>query len=257
MNAQQSWRAASIVDAYHRKPTQQEALLTQRNRATLLRRNVDMSSHPKSNRKLPNKDFETERAHYVFSSQISDQSSSTTPHRRTVQSYSRRCASVPSHEGTLANTIELVLHWAHATPQPQRQIDRFSHFCTAHGRVSSDMPGLVLSFNNYPFACGIWVPSNICFLESWVHNPNGISIGSAASAQMTAECQWDAPSPIKIAPSRGGYLDRHLIHGFLGPPESWTQTASRSVQPFLQLELTAVTDRHTDRQTTLLGQTEQ
>jgi len=33
-----------------------------------------------------------------------------------------------------------------------------------------------------------------------------------------------------------GYLDPHLIglHGSLGPPEFITQTAYRSVQPFLQ-----------------------
>jgi len=39
----------------------------------------------------------------------------------------------------------------------------------------------------------------------------GISLGSAVFAQMTAECpytlQWDAPFPLKIAPSRGGDLD--------------------------------------------------
>jgi len=32
-------------------------------------------------------------------------------------------------------------------------------------------------------------------------------------------------------PSHGG-SGPHLIHGSLGPPESWTQTASRSLQPF-------------------------
>ena len=38
--------------------------------------------------------------------------------------------------------------------------------------------------------------------------------------------------PLKIAPSHGG-SEPHLIHGSLGPPKSSTQTASRSVQPFL------------------------
>jgi len=37
----------------------------------------------------------------------------------------------------------------------------------------------------------------------------------------------------KIAPSIGD-LNPHLIHGSLGPPESSTQTASRSVQSFLR-----------------------
>jgi len=42
----------------------------------------------------------------------------------------------------------------------------------------------------------------------------------------------------------------HLIHGSPGPPKSSTQTAARSVQPFLQGSLVWQTDRQTDRQTT-------
>jgi len=45
-----------------------------------------------------------------------------------------------------------------------------------------------------------------------------------------------------------GDLDAHL-HGSVGPPESSTQTASRSVQPFLQDSPVW----QTDWQTTLLG----
>jgi len=40
-----------------------------------------------------------------------------------------------------------------------------------------------------------------------------------------------------------GDLDPHLTHGSLGPPESSTQRASRSVQPFLQGSLVCQTDR--------------
>jgi len=36
----------------------------------------------------------------------------------------------------LANTIEIVLSSTKPSPQPKRQIDRFSRFCTAHGRKS-------------------------------------------------------------------------------------------------------------------------
>ena len=71
--------------------------------------------------------------------------------------------------------------------------------------------------------------------------------------QMTAECQWDAPSPIKIAPSRG----------VSGPPSNtWFPGPTGVLNPngisigsavFAAIELTNVTDRHTDRQTTLLG----
>jgi len=39
-----------------------------------------------------------------------------------------------AHWRNLANTVELVLQ-AQPNPQPKRQIDRFSHLCTAYGRV--------------------------------------------------------------------------------------------------------------------------
>jgi len=73
------------------------------------------------------------------------------------------------------------------SPQPKRYLDRFSRFCTAHGTVSSGMPGHVLS--------------------------------------------------PKIAPSHAGFRS-HLIRALLNPPESITQTVSRSLQPFFA-QLTA------------------
>ena len=90
-------------------------------------------------------------------------------------------------------------------------------------------------------------PSNTWLLRSIpAHNPNSILLGSAVSAQITAECayavQWDAPFPLKFAPSHGG-SGPYLIHGSLGPPESSTQTASRSVQPFLQGSVVWQTNR--------------
>jgi len=50
-----------------------------------------------------------------------------------------------------------------------------------------------------------------------------------------------------------GDLEPHLTDGSLVQPESTAQTASRSVQPFLQGSLVWQIDRQTDRQTTLLG----
>jgi len=90
-------------------------------------------------------------------------------------------------------------------------------------------------------------PSNSWFLGPvQAHNPNGITIGSAVFAQVTAECpyslQWDAPFPLNIAPF-------HLIHGSLFPPKSSTQTASRLVQPLLQGSLMWQTGRQTDHVT--------
>jgi len=36
----------------------------------------------------------------------------------------------------------------------KRHLDRFSHFCTAHGKVSSGMPGHVFPLKNYTYAWG-------------------------------------------------------------------------------------------------------
>ena len=49
-------------------------------------------------------------------------------------------------------------------------------------------------------------------------------------------------SPLKIAASLWGDPDSHLINFSLDPPESTTQTASRSVQPFLHGWLVCQTD---------------
>jgi len=68
-------------------------------------------------------------------------------------------------------------------------------------------------------------------------NPNGISIGSAVSAQLMAECpytlQWATLSPkLPLLVGVGGGSGPHLIHYFLGQTEPTVQTESRSVQLF-------------------------
>ena len=86
--------------------------------------------------------------------------------------------------------------------------------------------------NNCPSAWGSGPPSNICFLEpTQVHNPNGISIGSAVYAQLTAESPYTlqrAPFSPKF-PLSIGDLDPHLTHDSLGPYEPITQTASNGI----------------------------
>jgi len=74
---------------------------------------------------------------------------------------------------------------------------------------------------------------NLFFLRpTQVHNPNGKSISSAVSAQLTAvspyALQWATLSP-KVAPS---HLYPHLIHDSLGESQRTIQTASWSDQPF-------------------------
>jgi len=65
-----------------------------------------------------------------------------------------------------------------------------------------------------------------------------ILIGSAVFAQLTVECPytllWLAPFRPRNCPFLWENMDPHLIRGFLAQPEPTTQTASRSVQPFLQ-----------------------
>jgi len=64
--------------------------------------------------------------------------------------------------------------------------------------------------------------------------PNCILIGTAVFAQLTAESpytsQWTVLFPFKNDPSRGE-SGPHLIHGFLDPPESTSQTASPLLWP--------------------------
>jgi len=124
----------------------------------------------------------------------------------------------------------------HESTLASRQIDRFSRFRTAHGskslyfKMGAPFPNIVPSHGE------VWIPSrpNTIFVPIRAHNPNGISIGSAVFAQMTAECPivyCGTPISLSKLPIPMGDLDPHCSRG---PPESSTQTASRSVHPFLQ-----------------------
>jgi len=109
----------------------------------------------------------------------------------------------------LVNTIELVLPSAHPSPEPKRQIDRFSRFCTAHGRkclyftMGDPFP------KNCPFPCGYRDPR--LFHDSLRQTKptvqTAFTIGSAIFAEVTAECPYTLqcePLSPKIAPSHGG-----------------------------------------------------
>jgi len=127
------------------------------------------------------------------------------------------CPPMWAHWRHLANMTELPL--AHPSPQPKGQIDRFSCFCTAHGRKSLYFTTGVPFPQNCPFSWRIWASSNSRFLgSSRDHNPNGITIDSAVFAQMTAECPYTliwAPLSPKIAPSHGD-LNPYLAHDSMG-----------------------------------------
>jgi len=123
-------------------------------------------------------------------------------------------------------------------------------FCTAHVRVSSGIP----SPWKLPLSTGDLAgpSSNIWFLGSTrLSIPNRISIGSAVFAQLTADSPYTlqsaAPSPSQNYPFLWG-CGPHLIHDSLGPPESVLNP--NGISRFCR---DSVTDRQTDRQTTLLG----
>ena len=122
----------------------------------------------------------------------------------------RQCALPWGHSGVTWR-IRLNLCFLRPTRvhNPNGKLIGSAIFVTANGIVSSGMPGHVLSPNNCLFAWRIWAPSNTCLLWSTqVYNPNGISIGSAVFAQITAECRYSlqraAPFSLKITPSHGG-----------------------------------------------------
>jgi len=115
------------------------------------------------------------------------------------------CANVPSHEGTLA----------HVSPQLKCQIDRFSHFCTAHGRLSSGMPGYDLSLIIAPPHRGTGPHALLATLKSITKTASrSVQLFLYSSRQNVVVLLM-----LKSAPSHGD-LGPHLIRGSLGPSDS-------------------------------------
>jgi len=103
--------------------------------------------------------------------------------------------------------------------------------------------------------------------ELMIHNGECDMLVSCSSVKMSTRRLWrssfrtDGQSNNDIRPHRcrtrtvqsyspcGTNVHLHLIRGFLGPPDSTFQTASRSVQPFLQGSRSWQTDRQTDHAT--------
>jgi len=147
------------------------------------------------------------------------------------------CPHGMAHWRHLANTTELVFPSAHPSQQPKWQIDWFYLFCTAHSRKS------LCSTMSNPF------PQNCPF--SWGDLDPHLaydSLGPSEPTNQTASLlvrlflhRWPQSVPILYnrtplslskLPLPMGRSGPHLIHGSLGPPESSTQMACRSVQLF-------------------------
>jgi len=109
---------------------------------------------------------------------------------------------------------------------------------------------VVRTFSKLPLPLWVSGPS----YETWfllpthVHNPNGISIGSAVFAQLTADCHWACPGmPFPLTVVRS--------HGRSGPSSNiWFLEPTRAHNPIdisinstIFAGLITVTDRLTDR----------
>jgi len=153
-----------------------------------------------------------------------------------------------AHWRHLVNMIELVLFSAHPSPQPKQQVSWLSCFCTAHGRKSlyftigtpfpkncplpweEDLdPHLIYDSLGHP------IPQPKCHLH-W------FSRFFTDVCRVSLYFAMGRPFSPKNCHFPWRDLDPHLIHGSLHPPESSTQTASRSVFA----GLTSVTDRPRD-----------
>jgi len=149
-----------------------------------------------------------------------------------------------AHWHHLANTIELMLPSAHPCPQSERQVDWFSHSCTPHAECRRACRGMPFPLN-CSFPCRTCTPSNTWFLGSTqLSIPNGISLGSAVFAQLTAESpytmQWATLSPKLLLPT-----------GRSGPIEYTVPWAHPSPQPKRHLDRFRhfCRDHYCDRQT--------
>jgi len=106
-----------------------------------------------------------------------------------------------------------------------------------------------------PFPMGVWTPSNTWFLGP---SEPTTQTGSRSfqpflhrwpKSEVTEEMLYSGTSPSKL-PLPMQDLDAYLIHDwFLGHTRVLNQTASRSVQRFLQGSLVWRTDRQTDNAT--------
>jgi len=165
-----------------------------------------------------------------------------------------KAASPPQTDGSTVFTRwrQCALPWVHTSSQPRWQIDQFSRF------LHSSRHKVPIFHNGRPFPSklslpmGIWTTSTSWFLGSiWTHNPNGISLGSAIIAQMTAESpytlQWDASFTPQNCPFPRG--SEPLSNSWF-PGSTWVLNSNGiSIASAVFARLTSATDQ----QTTLLG----
>jgi len=152
----------------------------------------------------------------------------------------------PSHGGNFedgAAHLVCLIHGSLSPPEPtpERHLDRFSRFCTAHRRASLYfITGALSSLKIAPFHCGIWTP-NLTHDSLGPYEPKPMrhldQFSRFGTTHRTVSIYFTIgrPFPLEIAPSHADLHPQLLIHDSLSQPElAVTQTESGSVQPFLQ-----------------------
>jgi len=126
---------------------------------------------------------------------------------------------LPRERGTAALPLFLAhVYCGHSRPSQLLM----GSCCTAHSRVSS---GTVAPSGEYDWTCALFGPS-----ESTIQTARSVQPFWTVHGGNSLYFTMGAPFP-QIAPSMWD-LDLHLIHGSLRPPDSSTQSASRSVCRF-------------------------
>jgi len=128
--------------------------------------------------------------------------------------------------------------WAYPSPKLKWHLDQFSRSCTNDRRVTYTLqraaPAPQKSKFTFLRGCGPHL------IHGSFDNPSPgptrhldrFSRFCTDDRRVSLYFTMERPFPSKLPLPRGSGL--HLIRGSLGPPKSSTQTASRSVQPFLQ-----------------------
>jgi len=82
---------------------------------------------------------------------------------------------------------------AHPSSQPKQHIDRFSHFAPLMAECCRTCPGISFPLKIASSHGDLDISSRHFLGPTRVHNPNSISISSAALAQLTSECRQACP----------------------------------------------------------------
>ena len=124
------------------------------------------------------------------------------------------CPPIWAYWHHLANTSEFVISSTHPNPQPKRQIDRFSRFCTAYTTESLSVLYVMATLSRkLPFLTGALGPHLIH--DSWLSlRPQSKRHHDRFSRFRTGDCMQSVPilysgppalPPLKIATSMGGW----------------------------------------------------